>query len=148
MNILIELLLWIKDRILAILGFLFDYFMSINHFEKGIFINIIPAFFAVTLPVAEFYIFNNWYGINNPYAVYLLFIVFFMFITHFLRGKIILILRAGINIYYLAWVIYIGASGNLSAASYEVASGYYMNIITPLIYIAFSSGSFFLYADE
>lgn len=142
LNFLLDVLYWIRNLILGILGSAFNHFMSINHFEKAVFINVIPAFFAATLPIAQFYIFNTWYGINNPYTVYLIFIVFIMFVTHFFRGIYVFALRAGLNIYYLAWVIYLGAAGAISPAPYEIASGYYMNLLVPVLYAGFAAGSY------
>jgi hypothetical protein len=144
MNLILDLLYWLKDKLLGILSWLADWFMSISMFEKLIVLCTIPAFFAVTEPVARFRIFEAYYSINNPFSVYMIGIVIVMFVTRAFRWQYNFAVRIGLNLYYLAWVVYIGAAREISKAPYETSSGYYLNLLVPLLFIALSSASYFL----
>jgi hypothetical protein len=111
-------------------------FLRISIFEKIILINIIPAFMAIVLPVARFYIFESYFYINNPVAVYLAGIVVIMVSSFYYPGLVKLIVRLSINAYYLFWIIYFPLAGELTKAEpYKICIGYYFNIAVPLIFI-------------
>jgi len=144
-----DLILLIVDIGVEMLRHLYDKFYEINFAEKVIFINIIPAFFAIILPVARFYIFDSYFYINNPLAVYMIGIVIVMFVSLYFPGLFVLIGRLLINGYYLFWIIYLPLAGELTKAHpHEISFGYYLNIAVPFIYFAFSAVSYFLFNER
>ncbi len=154
-NIFHELFNLVRSLVLTILGYAYDVllffyekFLEIPLTEKIIVINSIPAFFAVVLPVARYYIFEEWYYINNPLSVYLIGIVLFMVAGTLLRYFWVLVLRVLVNMYYLFWVIYLPMAGELTKADpYEITVGYYVNIAVPAVYILVAAVSFVLYRE-
>jgi len=154
-NLFYELFKLATDLIMTILGyghdfilFLYEKFLEIPLTEKIIVINSIPAFFAVVLPVARYYIFEEWYYINNPLSVYMIGIVFFMVAGTLFRYFWVLVLRVLVNMYYLFWVIYLPMAGELTKADpYDITFGYYMNIAVPAVYILVAAVSFVIYRE-
>jgi hypothetical protein len=138
MQTIIDMLKSLLDFFLRIASSLIDRYMELNLFEKIIAVNSVAAFFAIILPVAQYYIFETWFMINNPLAVYMIGIVLVMFVTFIFFGRIKLGARVVLNLYYLFWVFYLHLSGNLSKAPYELKAGYYINIAVPVIYTAAS----------
>jgi hypothetical protein len=144
-----DLIHFFFDLIFDLLRRIYQTFQEINFSEKIVFLNIIPAFFAVIVPVARFYIFESYFYINNPLAVYLIGIIFVMFASIYFTGLIKLIARLLINGYYLFWIIYLPVAGELTKADpYEIYFGYYMNIAVPVIFIIFSFLSYFMFNDQ
>lgn len=143
MNLIIDILVFIKDKLMSAATYIINRFMEINIFEKGIVINAIPAFFAVTMPMAGFYMMEINWPINNPLAVYMIGIIIVMIATQYLIGKYFFAARIGLNLYYLAWVIYLGVAREISKAPYEISAGYYINLLVPVIYAALAAGSYF-----
>ena len=154
-RILQEILIFIRDIASAIIKyayefllFLYEKFLEIPIIEKIIVINTIPAFFAVILPVARYYIFKEWYYINNPLAVYMIGIVLLMLISTLIRYTWLLVLRLLVNMYYLFWVIYLPAAGELTKADpFQITAGYYVNIAVPATYILAVIISFISYRE-
>ena len=150
------LIIKIKDISLFIIDLIFDLirriylkFWDISFSEKVVFVNIIPAFFAIILPVARYYIFETYFYINNPLAVYLIGITLIMFVSIYFSGLIKLVVRLLLNSYYLFWVIYLPIVGDLTKADpYEIHFGYYLNIAVPSIFIIFSSLSYLMFDDR
>lgn len=137
------------DLISDLLRRMYQKFLEIHFSEKVVFFNIIPAFFAVIVPVARFYIFESYFYINNPLAVYLIGIVLVMFASIYFTGLIKLIIRVVMNGYYLFWIIYLPVAGELTKADpYEIYFGYYINIAVPVIFIVFSMVSYFIGNDQ
>ena len=137
-----ELVKWAVDIVKRVLGFFIrifeifaEWFLEINFFEKLIVITAVPSFFAIILPVARYYIFETWFMINNPLAVYLIGIVFVMGVTIFFPGTLSLIIREFLNGLYLANVILMQVSHNISKAPYELSTGYYVNLAVPVIFM-------------
>jgi hypothetical protein len=159
MNIILEILEKIAtlliDIIRAVLNFIYevlsrvyDKFLDVSIPEKIVFLNTVPAFLAVILPVARYYMFDTWFYINNSLAVYMLAIVIIMFTSLYFTGLIKLISRLLINAYYLFWIIYLPLAGEITKANpYDITSGYYINIAVPGIYIAASLFSYFYSYD-
>jgi hypothetical protein len=139
MNALIDLIIDLYSRVFnfikKIFLVVFEKFMEINLFEKGIVILTILAFAAVVAPMARYMIFDAYFSINNPIAHYMIGIVLVMLITVYFPGMISMIIRVVINIAYMIGVIYLGAAHEISKAPYELSAGYYLNIIAPLFYI-------------
>ncbi len=154
-NIFHELFILARGLFMAILGYAYDFilflyekFLEIPLTEKIIVINSIPAFFAVVLPVARYYIFEEWYNINNPLSVYMIGIVFFMVAGTIFRYFWVLVLRLLVNMYYLFWIIYLPMAGELTKADpYEISVGYYVNIAVPAVYILVAAVSFVIYRE-
>ncbi len=156
LNEIIEVILYLlgglKDFIFYVIGLVgqlagrgYEKFLDISMPEKIIFLNTLTAFFAVILPVAEYYIFETYFYINNPLSVYMIGIVMVMWISIFYEGLVRLLVRLLLNAYYLIWIIYIPLSGELTKADpHRITYGYYINIIAPLIYIGASLYSFFI----
>jgi len=120
-------------------------YLEVGIFEKLIVFTTVGAFFAIVLPVARYYIFETWFYINNPLAVYMIAIVIVMLGSVFFNGKIKYGVRAAVNVYYLAWAIYLPLAGELTKAKpYLLAPGYYVNLTVPVVYLALASLSFFV----
>ena len=136
---IIDLLKQIGSLIAGFAGWLWEKFTDISLFEKIIIITFIPAFFAVILPIAKFWIFGGFYYVNNPLAVYLIGIVAVMYITHLFPGTISFAVREGLNAYYLFWVIYLQATGEIVKTSYNITFGYYFNLLVPVLFMVFSA---------
>lgn len=140
------LLIKLKDAFLFLAGLAMDLlqrvyekFLSLSVAEKVIFLNAVPAFFAVILPVARYTIFETWFYINNPLAVYMIGIVIIMFISLYFEGRVKFIVRLLLNGYYLFWVVYLPLAGELTKANpHEITAGYYINIAVPVLYLAAS----------
>ncbi|MBN2040730.1 MAG: hypothetical protein JW864_11850 [Spirochaetes bacterium] len=140
---IVKFFVFLKKIVLAVVNSILSKFFDISLPEKIIFINTVPAFFAIILSVARFHIFEENYYISNPLAVYMIGIVIFMFISLYFSGIIKFIIRLLINGYYLFWVIYIPLSEGLTKAEpHEITPGYYLNIAVPAVYIAASVFTF------
>ena len=135
LNLVIDLFSWIYNFIKRICLAVFEKFMGINIFEKGIVILTIVAFAAVVMSMAHYRIFGSYTTINNPIAHYMIGIVIVMLITVYYPGMISMIVRVAINLAYLAGVIYLQAAHEITKAPYEVTAGYYINIIAPHLYV-------------
>lgn len=161
-EIIIDILQYLFEKIKALLAFfiqliiaifskLFEKFSEIDVPEKIIFLNTVPAFFAVILPVASFRfprLNMEWY-VNNPLAVYMIGIVIIMIASLYVRWRFFPWIRIIINAYYLFWIIYIPLFKGFTAAPHTICAGYYFNIAVPLVYLlasfpgAFSTGDGF-----
>ena len=131
-----------------ILSRVYEKFLDVSIPEKIVFLNTVPAFLAVILPVARYYIFDTWFYINNSLAVYMLAIVIVMYASLYFSGIKKLLARLVINAYYLFWIIYLPLAGELTKADpFEITAGYYLNIAAPVIYIAASLFSYFYSYD-
>ena len=115
-----------------------DWFMELNIYNKIIIINTIICFFAITLPIAKYYIFETWFFINNPVAVYLIFITIFMFVSIFFHHKYIFGARVILNLWYFLYVIYMYAFNTISKAPYVLSKGFAFNLIAPIVYLTVS----------
>lgn len=145
------LLSFFLQLIIAIFSRLFEKFSEIDLPEKVIFLNTIPAFFAVILPVASFRfprLNMEWY-VNNPLAVYMIGIVIFMVLSLYVRWRFFPWIRVIINAYYLFWVIYIPlAKGFTPAQPHSICVGYYLNIAVPVVYLLASLPAAFAGAED
>ena len=135
LNLLLDLFAWALNAVKRLLVIVFEKFLNINIFEKGIVINTLLAFAAVILPVARYYIFEQYFFINNPVAHYLIGIVLIMLATVYLPGFASMLVRIALNLMYCAGVVYLQIAHEISKAPYEITAGYYLNIAVPLIYI-------------
>ena len=115
-------------------------FLGVNNSGKIIILNVIPAFFAVVLPVARFRIFDSYFDVNNPFAVHMIGIIVLMFVCEFFKRIVKLVIRLLLNTYYLFWIIYtpLAGGGLTKAQPHEITFGYYFNIAVPLIFMAAS----------
>lgn len=112
-----------------------DWFHNLTFYNKVIVLNTITSFFAITLSIAKYYIFESWFGINNPLAVYLLFIVVLMFATIFIEHAAVFWVRMAVNIWYLVYLIIMLATHGFSHAPYSISFGFFFNILAPAIYM-------------
>ncbi|MCL1864534.1 MAG: hypothetical protein FWF73_01840 [Spirochaetes bacterium] len=115
-----------------------DWFMELNIFNKIIVVNTLTSFFAITLPIAKYYIFETWFFINNPVAVYLIFITVIMLVTVFFHGQLVLGVRVILNLWYFLYVIYMTAFHTISKAPYVLSKGFVFNLLAPVVYLAVS----------
>ena len=138
MNTLKELLYTLGSYVAGILRSVLEWFLGLSFFNKIIVSNTLISFFAVTLPIARFYIFESWTGINNPIGVYLIFIAIFMIATTFFHGITVLAARIVLNLWYLIYLIVIYAAHSISHAPYVLSMGFLFNIIAPVVYIGAS----------
>ncbi len=142
MEMIIDFLKGIFSFILGIFEFFYNRFRDLSLFDKAIVLMIIPAFFAIIMPVARYYIFGTYFYVNNPLAVHLIGIVLVMFLTFYIPEKFSLTLRLLLNAFFLFWIVYIHFSTGIIKAPYELTPGYYLNIVIPVLYITSSSLSF------
>ena len=126
-----------------ILGKLWEYFLDLNLFEKLIILTVIPAFLAVTLPVATYPIFETFFEINNPLGVHLLGLILAMFLTPFLPPLPGLLVRESLCALYLVASVYLHVTRTITHAPYTLASGYYINCLVPVLFMVFALLSFF-----
>jgi hypothetical protein len=148
LNMIIDLFSWIFNLIKRVCVMLFEKFMEINIFEKGIVIGTILAFAAVVAPMAGYIIFDSYFTINNPIAHYMIGIAIVMLVTVYFPGFITMGARVLINLAYLTGVIYLQAAHEISKAPYDLAAGYYLNIVAPLVYVVLSLASGMLYRES
>ncbi len=140
-----DLALWIIETAgrLATAGY--RRYLEVGVFEKCVLYATVPAFFAIIMSVAKYYIFESYFYINNPLAVYMIGIVFVMVGSLFFTGRIKYMVRMALNLYYLFWVIYLPLAGELiKAQPHVITPGYYVNIAVPLIYMVLASLSYFI----
>jgi hypothetical protein len=145
---LIGAITWLFNLLKQLCRKLLENFMEINICEKAIVISTAIAFAAVVAPMARYRIFDVYFSINNPIAHYMIGIVLVMLVTIYIPGIIAMAIRVILNILYLVDVIYLQAAHEISKAPYDMAVGYYLNIIIALVYIVFSLGSFFLFRES
>ena len=138
MELIKELLYSIGEMFMRFVNRALAWFLALEFLNQAILVNSITAFFAIILPIAEYYIFDTWFEINNPQAVYLIAIVLIMVVTMYIPLFIAFVIRIAVNGWYLLWLIIVSATGSISHAPYEVTTGYYFNIAAPLIYIILS----------
>ena len=146
-NFITDFLVWVFNAIKRLFIILFEKFLAVNIFEKGIVINTILAFAAVVMPVAQYYIFEQYFFINNPIAHHMIGIAAVMLVTIYFPGLISMIARVGLNTLYLAWMLYLQLAHEVSKAPYEIMAGYYLNILAPVIYIVLALASGLLFRE-
>jgi hypothetical protein len=147
-SIISEIVIFLKNIFTKLINKIRDNFLRLSLAEKIIYLNIIPAFFAIILPVARFKIFGSFSNVNNPLSVHLIGIIVIMIATSYLTGLKRLLIRSFINVYYLFWIIYIPLSSGLTKAQpHEIYFGYYLNIAVPVIFIAASLAGYYLYRE-
>ncbi len=133
-----ELLYTIGELFTAMAKKVLSWFLGLEFLNQAILVNGITAFFAIILPIAEYYIFETWFEINNPQAVYLIGIVFIMIATMYIPYSAAFVIRLVSNLWYLLWILIVSATGSISQAPYEISTGYFFNIAAPVIYIILS----------
>ncbi|MBP7602678.1 MAG: hypothetical protein KBA15_02025 [Spirochaetes bacterium] len=139
-----DLILYTVDQLYRLADIAIGRFRDVGFAEKLVVLNTVPAFFAIIMSVAQYYIFETWFYINNPLAVYLIAIVAGMLVSVFFEGPVKLLARVLLNAYYLAWVVYLPLAGELTKADpHTLRFGYYLNIIVPVVYIGASLVTFF-----
>lgn len=143
MKLIFDLFSYILNRLLDLFYFLFDWFLELSLPEKIIFLNAITAFFAVVMPSAKYFIFDNWNTANNPLNVYLIGIAFYMFVTIFFKGYWVVISRVGLNLYFIAWLLYYQFVNPFVKCEHQIVMGYYLNYVATSIYVILSIISFF-----
>jgi len=135
---------WAADILLRFMEYCVSIFRELEIPEKIIVLLSIVSVIITILPIARFYIFENWYYVNNPLAVYFIGIIILMVISSLVQKPWILIARLIIIVYYLIWMIYLPI-GNLitKAKPYELVYGYYINIVVSIVYIGLCGFSLF-----
>ncbi|TAL35987.1 MAG: hypothetical protein EPN93_09310 [Spirochaetes bacterium] len=140
---LYDLILYLFDLAMRLLTHVWEKYQDLEFIEKFIALTTIPAFFAVILPIADFYIFEANFSINNPIGVYLIGIVAVMIASLYFPHRFRVYVRAGINLYYLFWIIYMPLAHELTKADpHRILFGYWLNIFVPVAYIVVSALSF------
>jgi hypothetical protein len=147
-NFVVDLFAWIFGLVRNAAVVLFEKFLDINIFEKGVVIATILAFAAIVMPVAQYYIFEQYFTINNPIAHYLIGITAIMLVTVYVPGFISMLARIGLNVLYLIGAIYLHLAREISKAPYEILPGYYLNIAVPVVYIVLSAVSWLAYREN
>jgi len=140
-----DLILYLVDLAYRLADIAIGRFRDAGFAEKLVVLNTVPAFFAIVLAVAQYYIFETWFYINNPLAVYLIAIVAGMLGSVFFEGLVKMLARVLLNAYYLVWVVYLPLAGELTKAEpHTLRFGYYLNIIVPVVYMGASLATFFI----
>lgn len=134
MDAIKELLYSIGRFCADLLRRLIDWFMNLDLYNKILVVNTLTAFLAIVLPIAKYYIYESWFVINNPLAVNLILIVAVMIGTMFLRGRWIMPVRVGLNLWYLVYLIYIWGTHTISHAPYVISYGMFFNLAAPAVY--------------
>jgi hypothetical protein len=138
-----DLVLYLFDLAVRIFTYIWEKYLELDFFEKFVALTTFPAFFAVVLPMADFYIFEANFNINNPLAVYMIGIVAVMIASLYYPHRFRIFVRIGINAYFLFWVIYLPLAHELTKAEpHRILFGYWMNIVVPVAYIVISLISF------
>jgi hypothetical protein len=148
LDMIVDLVAWVFNFIKRICVVIFEKFLEINIFEKGIVMCTVLSFAAVVAPMARYLIFDSYFTINNPIAHYMIGIVLVMLVTVYFPGMITMSARLLINCAYIIGVIYLQAAHEISKAPYELSAGYYLNIIAPLFYIILSLASGLFYRES
>ncbi|MEJ5362007.1 MAG: hypothetical protein WHV26_08075 [Spirochaetota bacterium] len=135
---------WAADILMRLLEYCVGIFRELEIQEKIIILLSIVSVIIPILPIARFYIFESWYYVNNPLAVYFIGIIIIMVISSIVQKPWLLIARLIIIVYYGAWMVYLPV-GNLitRAKPYELAYGYYINIVISVVYIGLCIFSLF-----
>lgn len=135
---------WAADILLRFMEYCVGIYRDLEVSEKIIVLLSIVSVIIPILPIARFYIFESWYYVNNPLAVYFIGIVILMVISTIVQKPWIQVARLIIIVYYLLWMIYLPI-GNLitRAKPYELAYGYYINIVISVLYIGLCVFSLF-----
>ena len=146
LDLIVSLFEMLKELLYAIGSFCvdkiraaIDWFMGLNIFNKVIVLNTITSFFAITLPIAKYYIFESWLYINNPVAVYLIFITMFMLVSIFFHNQIIFGVRVFFNLWFFIYILYMWAFNAISKAPYILSKGFAFNLLAPVIYVVMSA---------
>jgi hypothetical protein len=147
-DMIMGIVAWIVNQIKGLCRKLLDKFFEINPCEKGIVIGTVLAFAAVVAPMARYRIFDSYFTINNPIAHYMIGIVMVMLVTVYFPGLIAMTIRVILNALYLINVIYLQAAHDISKAPYELAAGYYLNIVIAVVYILLALGSMIIYRES
>jgi hypothetical protein len=147
-SVFLEIYIFFKKIFSSLINKIWNKFLRLSLAEKIVYLNLIPAFFAIILPVAQFKIFGSFSNVNNPLGVHLIGIIIIIIATSYLNGIKRLIARTLINAYYLFWIIYIPLSSGLTkAVPNEICFGYYLNIAVPVIFIAASLAGYYVYRE-
>lgn len=144
-DLLINVVVNIFELLKRVVSWLFERFVEMNIFDKGIVLSTIPAFLAVVLPVARYYMFENYMYINNPMAVSMIGIVIIMFITFIFKGPITLLVRCSLNTVFFIFSLYVLIAHEISKAPYTVLPVYFLNLAVPVLFVIFSISSFLVY---
>jgi hypothetical protein len=146
--VVLEIIRFLWKMLVALISKIRQKFLNASISEKIIYLNIIPAFFAIILPVARFHIFGNYFEVNNPLAIHLIAIIIVMFASSYLYELKRLLVRSLINAYYLFWVLFMFFTGTLTKARpYEISFGFYLNIAVPVIFISAALLAYFVYKE-
>jgi len=140
-SFLIQLIQFIIQKAIEFAHIVWEWFISLPIIEKLMIAAGIPAICAVILPAAKFDIFDSVYEVNNPLSHYMAMIGIIMFISIIVRNfRFMVLVRCGVNAYYLAWAIYyyLGKGLITKADQYTITPYYFLNFIVPVIYIALS----------
>lgn len=141
---ILQFINWVADLLLRLYEYSIEIFQKLEIHEKIIIILSIVSLVIPILPIARFYIFESWYYVNNPLAVYFIGIIIIMVISSIVDRPWLLIARLVVIVYYLIWMIYL-PFGNLitKAQPYELAYGYYINIVISVFYVVLCGFSLF-----
>ncbi len=144
LSYIITFINWAARILMRLLEYCVGIFRELEIQEKIIVVLSIVSVIIPILPIARFYIFESWFYVNNPLAVYFIGIIIIMVISTIVQQGWILIIRLIIIVYYLAWMIYLPAGNLITRANpYELAYGYYINIVISVIYIGLCIFSLF-----
>lgn len=142
MDALVEVVQRITAFLVDVVRRLWEYYLDLSLPEKLIVLTVIPAFLAVTLPVATYPIFDTYFEINNPLGVHLLGLILAMFLTPFLPRLVCLLVRESLCSLYLAASLYLHITRTITHAPYSLATGYYINCLVPVLFMVFALFSY------
>lgn len=148
LNLILDLFAWAYDRAKNLLLAMVNKFLEINPFEKAIVAATLLAFLSVVMPVGKYVIFDSLFTINNPIAHYMIGITLVMIATVYFPGPVAMIARILLNLLYMIYILYLHSTGGISKAPYELAAGYYFNIVTSAVYMVCALLSGILYRES
>ena len=137
---------WGKIVILA--NILYARFLSLNIFERVSVAMALLAFLSIIKGMTTYKIFGAYRSLTNPLGVYVIGIVFLMYATTHIPAKIALGTRVVANLYYLFWFILLSVTHSFNSAPYDVTWWFYVNLSVPIIYVALSLLSYFIYEEQ
>lgn len=139
LNYLLYPFILIMHAAIAMYTLLVRLFLSLSLWNKLILFCSVIGVIAVIVPVASFDILGITYSINNPLSITMIIVVLLFDVSIFLQGFYLCIARVILAAYYLLHFSLVFISGSITqAADYDIAPGFYINIVLMIMYIAFS----------
>ncbi len=138
-DVLRELLLRLLTFLYKIAGIVMEWFWQLETAEKAIALNNLLCVVSITLPFAYFNIFDSRYFVNNPLSITSIVLVLVFFASLFLHNRWVSFVRIAFASYYLLLILFKLLTHSITKAEpYSLYIGFYLAIVSGLLYIVFS----------